>query len=228
MDYLSVTNLETYQHYKDRHMVWFKWHIDCLQDSKFIELSPNDRWVFIGLICLACKCQNKIEFNVGYIERTLNIKNVKESIATLTDNKLLSIRYQNAIPIREDKIREDNTDSIELSQNENSKPIEVVATFQTNGRIKCWELTKTFYDEMKECYPAVDLDLQIRAMKGWVIANPTKRKTANGMPKFINAWLNKEQNQNKGGNFNDRIPRNASVGNPDDYEKYNHTTIKTD
>lgn len=55
-------------------------------------------------------------------------------------------------------------------------------------------------DEYKELYPAVDVEQQLRNMKGWLDANPTKRKTKRGIDRFINGWLSKEQD--KGGIYN--------------------------
>ena len=48
-----------------------------------------------------------------------------------------------------------------------------------------------------ELYPAVDIMQALRNMKGWLHANPTKRKTKKGIARFINNWLAKEQD--KGG-----------------------------
>ena len=44
-------------------------------------------------------------------------------------------------------------------------------------------------------YPAVDVMQQLRAMKGWLDANPKKRKTRGGILRFINSWLAKEQDR---------------------------------
>lgn len=46
-------------------------------------------------------------------------------------------------------------------------------------------------------FPAVDVRQELREMRRWAIDNPTKRKTFQGMGRFINAWLGKEQD--KGG-----------------------------
>ena len=35
-------------------------------------------------------------------------------------------------------------------------------------------------------------------MIGWCEANPTKRKTARGVTKFVNGWLAREQDKYKG------------------------------
>lgn len=42
-------------------------------------------------------------------------------------------------------------------------------------------------------YPAVDVMQELRSMRGWLTANPTKRKTKAGIMKFVNAWLSKRQ-----------------------------------
>ena len=50
-------------------------------------------------------------------------------------------------------------------------------------------------EDYKELYPAVDVEQQLRNMKGWCDANPTKRKTKSGIKRFINSWLSKEQDR---------------------------------
>ena len=51
--------------------------------------------------------------------------------------------------------------------------------------------------EWAELYPAVNIIQQLRAMKGWLNANPAKRKTKKGILRFVNGWLTREQD--KGG-----------------------------
>lgn len=47
-----------------------------------------------------------------------------------------------------------------------------------------------------ELYPAVDVLQELRKMKGWLDANPERRKTKRGIKRFINSWLSKEQDRN--------------------------------
>lgn len=44
-------------------------------------------------------------------------------------------------------------------------------------------------------YPAVDVGQALRSMIGWSESNPTKRKTARGIQRFVNSWLDREQNR---------------------------------
>ncbi len=75
----------------------------------------------------------------------------------------------------------------------------------------------------KELYPVVNIEQELRNMKGWLIANPTKRKTPGGINRFINNWL--MDKQDKGGSKNNGL-RNTG-GNRDkgtteiyDYDKF--------
>ena len=50
-------------------------------------------------------------------------------------------------------------------------------------------------EQWQELYPAVDVTQELRKMKGWLDANPTRRKTKSGIRRFINGWLAKEQDK---------------------------------
>ena len=63
-------------------------------------------------------------------------------------------------------------------------------------------------------YPAVDVIQQLRAMRGWLDANPQKRKTSRGIKAFVVRWLSKEQDS--GGNKPARrAPQMTSCTNND-------------
>lgn len=49
--------------------------------------------------------------------------------------------------------------------------------------------------DWEELYPAVDVRQQLRAMKGWLLSNPGRRKTKRGINRFINNWLSKKQDR---------------------------------
>src|SRR5690606_550144 len=48
--------------------------------------------------------------------------------------------------------------------------------------------------EWSSAFPAVDVRQQLAAMRQWLVANPTRRKTKRGMRKFIVSWLDRRQN----------------------------------
>lgn len=58
-----------------------------------------------------------------------------------------------------------------------------------------WKPTSAEYDEFVRLYPAVDIQAEFRKMRGWSISNPAKRKTKNGVKRFVNSWLSREQDK---------------------------------
>ena len=68
--------------------------------------------------------------------------------------------------------------------------------------------------EWGSLYPAVDVMQQLRAMKGWLNANPAKRKTRRGILRFVNGWLSREQDRGRG----------APAKPAEPVRKYNHDT----
>lgn len=66
-----------------------------------------------------------------------------------------------------------------------------------------WQVPQTLYEQLLPLYPSVSVMGEFAKMRGWLLTNPTKRKTARGLPAFIGNWLNKSQNapkQNGGSN----------------------------
>ena len=57
------------------------------------------------------------------------------------------------------------------------------------------EVKEKEVETWKELYPAVNIEQELRNMKGWLISNPTKRKTKKGINRFINSWLSREQDK---------------------------------
>lgn len=60
-----------------------------------------------------------------------------------------------------------------------------------------YAVPQSFADEMVKLYPAVDVMQQLAAMRGWLIGNPTKRKTRTGIKRFITSWLAREQDRGR-------------------------------
>ena len=60
-----------------------------------------------------------------------------------------------------------------------------------------YPITQEDIDGWSSLYPVVDVMQELRKMRGWLDANPTKRKTSRGIKRFITSWLAREQD--KGG-----------------------------
>ena len=61
-----------------------------------------------------------------------------------------------------------------------------------------YEITEDDISAWSELYQSVDIIQELRKMKGWADANPSKRKTRNGIKRFINTWLAREQDKYHG------------------------------
>jgi hypothetical protein len=58
-----------------------------------------------------------------------------------------------------------------------------------------WEADEADIIQWQRTYPAVDVFAEIAKMESWLDANPKKRKTAQGIKRFINSWLARAQDR---------------------------------
>jgi uncharacterized protein YdaU (DUF1376 family) len=56
-------------------------------------------------------------------------------------------------------------------------------------------VTQTQVDEWERTYPIVDVMQELREMRAWLDANPSRRKTKRGIRGFIVKWLGREQDR---------------------------------
>ena len=80
-----------------------------------------------------------------------------------------------------------------------------------------FEITQKDVDEWQDAYPGVDVMQQLRQMRSWCKANPKNMKTRNGVRRFINGWLAKEQD--RGGGRSRQQDRPPTVAPPPDAAK---------
>jgi hypothetical protein len=73
--------------------------------------------------------------------------------------------------------------------------LEYVLKLPTNKTDVFYLVTNEEINNYKSTYQAVDIEQQYREILCWLNTNNKNRKTINGMPKFINAWLSKAQNK---------------------------------
>ena len=121
---------------------------------------------------------------------------------------------KDSIELDKDNIDKDNIyvcselSPVSKMDTEKTEPekVETVEVEPVPSGYKIILLDKSFYEIpleklnfWKESYPAVDVEQEIRNMEAWADANPTRRKTRNGVVRFITNWLKREQN--KGGSY---------------------------
>ena len=87
-----------------------------------------------------------------------------------------------------------NDSNCEQNQSEQVEPPVITLLLNTGEE---YGISQSNVYEWSELYPAVDIMQCLRNMKGWLLANKSKRKTIRGINKFIIKWLQNEQD--KGG-----------------------------
>jgi hypothetical protein len=65
-----------------------------------------------------------------------------------------------------------------------------------------------------KAYPAVNVRQKLSEIREWCMANPTRRKTAAGVGRFINAWLAREQDRGRAPDGNAQTSRRDRTGAP--------------
>lgn len=73
--------------------------------------------------------------------------------------------------------------------------VDAVVELPTNRPGVSYPVGRMMVDEWVALYPAVDVLAELRKMRGWLLADPPRRKTWRGMPAFVNRWLASEQDR---------------------------------
>lgn len=103
------------------------------------------------------------------------------------DNKCI----RNPIQSESESNAESNAD-ICSEQKSAAEPPVIMLSLNTGEE---YPVTQRDVEGWMELYPAVDVMQCLRNMKGWLMSNPAKRKTARGITRFITTWLQKEQDR---------------------------------
>ena len=61
--------------------------------------------------------------------------------------------------------------------------------YPVQGTHQSWQPTAAQVEQWQALYPTLDVAQELRSALAWTLANPSKRKTARGMPRFLSAWL---------------------------------------
>lgn len=126
------------------------------------------------------------EINARYYQKR------KHELENKTSNKITENVLQDTIDKDIDidnKNKKENILSIAPSKNE-----PVVISLILNDKSE-YPIYQSDIDEWKNLYQSVDILQEIKKMKGWLDANPKKRKTKSGIKRFINSWLSREQDK---------------------------------
>lgn len=137
------------------------------------------------------------------------------------DNKFtegLSINLHPKYPSTNNPSTKDTStisDSMDVA--ESTSPI--VISLQTNIKGKFFDITEEHVKKFKDCYQAVDIIHELKRIELWLESNPKKRKTMDGMMKFVNSWLGRAQDKpqkqyNTSSGYQQQSSISSPTGNP--------------
>jgi len=217
--YFEVVGWEKFQQYSDRDPKWIKLYRTLLDDYEYTKLPDAARSHLVGIWLLAARLNNKIPNDPAWIAKRI-ASTTKIDLETL--QTLGFIALYNSVQIRTDPSdppyqivpREEKRREEEIKEEE--RRIEEInscaapdatptngefsyLTFPTSGTPKEWHLTETKLNEYHSLYgKQLDVFTECRKALQWCRDNPTKIKTARGMPAFLGRWMSSAVNKGTG------------------------------
>lgn len=119
----------------------------------------------------------------------------RERRKVLTNSNVndMSMTVNENVNTDKNKNKNKNKNNISLAQSDlENHSMPPVITITLNDKSE-YPIYQSDVDKWQELYQSVDVMQEFRKMKGWAYSNITKRKTKNGIKRFINGWLAREQ-----------------------------------
>lgn len=127
---------------------------------------------------------------------------IQKTVKTKDQNTCAEPAFADSTPVVIDSV---SAEPVLLPAKQPAPAEPVVITMPLNSGEH--SVTESFAVQMQVLYPAVDVAQELRTMTGWLIANPTKRKTKTGINRFINSWLSKCQDRGGSNGLQGFTPR---------------------
>lgn len=116
------------------------------------------------------------------------------------------------------------------SKSESPGQQDIFTELPVKGSKSSFPVTREYLNQMAPLYPGIDVEKETLRAKGWLLNNPKKGKTYDGMTRFLGHWFDTEQNKasknNGGGNYggsggaNHTANAGGPVFNPDELPDY--------
>jgi len=94
---------------------------------------------------------------------------------------------------REEIAEEESGSAPPAATTETDKPIHRFPIQGANGMDakRDWNLSREQVERFRELFPTVDVLAECRKALAWIEADPKRRKTAGGYPRYLTGWLNR-------------------------------------
>jgi hypothetical protein len=214
---MKIKNWSQFQHFKDRKPPWIKLYRDILDDIEWHELDPKSAKILVMIWLIASEDDGKIPdakrlaFRLRMTEKDTEASLIKLSHWLEQDDiNAISTRYQDDLLETETEIEKETKTELSVEPQSVSQPVVEVPIL--GGKV--FGVSQVMADEWSKAYPAVNVVAELQKMRVWAMSNPTMQKTTTGIPRFVNAWLSKAQDQAgkvPSSSFKTQGDRNAEV-----------------
>ena len=207
-----VKNWETFQHYKDRNPPWIKLHFELLSSKDWVMLDDKTRVLAIAIMLLASRSNGYIdgtEHGLSYLQRVAYLSEVpclkplinigflilEDEEKILHRKQMLAVASKIQADARPEAETEAETEVCPETGKSVSRPAVIsepsLLDFPVDGKTKLWPMTQSWLDAQQQFFPQVDCLAEAKKSLAWLLANPEKKKTAVGMPRFLNRWFSR-------------------------------------
>ena len=202
---LIVKNWKRFQHYRDRNPPWIKLHFTLLTSSDWVALNDASRVLAIACMLIASRNEGQVDdspLGLAYIRRVAFL-NSKPNLIPLIECGFLESASTKASVLLANPVSEVHTElptekskaqSANNGKGNGEDLTPVVEKIPLNDGSE-YAVHQSIVTEFDRLYPSVDVAQTLREIRGWCLTNPTKRKTINGVNRFISAWLSREQDK---------------------------------
>ena len=216
---MKIKNWSQFQHFKDRRPPWIKLYREILDDIEWHELDPKSAKVLVMIWLIASEFDGflpdtkKLAFRLRMTEKDTEVSLIKLSHWLEHDDiNEISSRHQDDLleTETETEIEKETKTEISVEPQSVSQPVVEVPILGN----KVYGINQEMVNEWSKAYPAVDVQAELQKMRVWSLSNPTMQKTSTGIPRFVNAWLSKAQNEAgkvPSSSFKTQGDRNAEV-----------------
>jgi hypothetical protein len=214
---MKIKNWSQFQHFKDRRPPWIKLYREILDDIEWHELDARSAKVLVMIWLIASESDGclpdtkKLAFRLRMSEKDTEASLIKLSHWLEQDDiNAISTRYQDDLLETETEIEKETKTELSVEPQSVSQPVVEVPIL--GGKV--FGVSQVMADEWSKAYPAVNVVAELQKMRVWAMSNPTMQKTTTGIPRFVNAWLSKAQDQAgkvPSSSFKTQGDRNAEV-----------------
>ena len=171
---IAIDNL-TFELEDDAELIAHEFKLDTIRVEKIMH-----RCIELGLFDLAdsgrLRCLKLAQLLDESISKNHNVREIRDKVLFKLNNNSDNVQIPETFrrPSDQTRIEENRIDKTRIEQN----------TYYENSY---FSILQTEYNEYAEAYPDINIDQELKKMKLWLDANPTKHKK--NYKRFITNWL---------------------------------------